>query len=117
MTDCIFCKIIKGEIPSRKVFEDDLVYAFHDINPLCPTHILLIPKRHIASLAEVSAEDEPVLGRMLSIARRLAEENGSSGGFRAIINTGHIGGQEVAHLHLHVLGGPEPVGRMVSPRG
>ncbi|MCL2075413.1 MAG: histidine triad nucleotide-binding protein [Betaproteobacteria bacterium] len=117
MTDCIFCKIIRGEIPSKKVFEDDLVYAFHDIHPLCQTHILVIPRRHIASLAEVGAADEPVLGRMLSVAHKLAEENGSSGGFRAIINTGRIGGQEVAHLHLHVLGGSKPVGTMVSQQG
>ncbi|MDR0234418.1 MAG: histidine triad nucleotide-binding protein [Zoogloeaceae bacterium] len=117
MTDCIFCKIVRGEIPSRKAFEDDLVYAFHDIHPLCPTHLLVIPKRHIASLAEVGAEDEPVLGRMLSVAHRLATEHGSPEGFRSIINTGYIGGQEVAHLHLHVLGGTKPVGTMVSPRG
>ncbi|MDR2259891.1 MAG: histidine triad nucleotide-binding protein [Azoarcus sp.] len=111
---CIFCKIVAGEIPSRKVYEDDLIYAFHDIHPLRPTHILVIPRKHIASLAEVSAADEPVLGRLLSVAQKLAAENGSAGGFRCIINTGRIGGQEVPHLHVHILGGPEPVGPMVT---
>jgi histidine triad (HIT) family protein len=114
MGDCIFCKIASGEIPARKCFEDDLVVAFHDIHPLRPTHILVIPRKHIASLAHVEAQDEPVLGRMLSIAQKLAAENGSSDGFRCIINTGRVGGQEVPHLHLHILGGPEPVGSMVA---
>jgi histidine triad (HIT) family protein len=114
MTDCIFCKIARGEIPSRKAYEDDLVYAFHDIHPLRPTHILVIPKKHIASLAEASAADEPTLGRLLSLAQRLAAENGSPEGFRAIINTGRIGGQEVPHLHLHIVGGATPVGPMLN---
>jgi histidine triad (HIT) family protein len=113
MTDCLFCKIAAGEIPSRCAYEDDLVYAFHDIHPARPTHILVIPRRHITSLAHVKAEDEPVLGHMLAIAHKLAVENGSTDGFRAIINTGRIGGQEVPHLHLHIIGGPEPVGPMV----
>jgi histidine triad (HIT) family protein len=113
MTDCLFCKIAAGEIPSRKAYEDELVYAFHDIHPLRPVHILVIPKAHIASLAHVSAKDEPVLGRMLAVAQKLALENGSGDGFRAIINTGRIGGQEVPHLHLHIIGGPNPVGPMV----
>jgi histidine triad (HIT) family protein len=114
MTDCIFCKIARGEIPSNKAYEDELVYAFHDIHPLRPTHILVIPKKHIASLAEVDAVDEAILGRMLAVSHKLAAENGSAEGFRAIINTGRIGGQEVPHLHLHILGGSEPVGAMVS---
>ncbi|GHT93383.1 histidine triad nucleotide-binding protein [Betaproteobacteria bacterium] len=114
MTNCIFCDIAKGEIPSQKAYEDDLVYAFHDIRPLRPTHILVISKKHIASLAEVSAEDEAILGRILSISHKLAADHGSAEGFRAIINTGRIGGQEVPHLHLHILGGSEPVGAMVS---
>ncbi|MDR2637338.1 MAG: histidine triad nucleotide-binding protein [Zoogloeaceae bacterium] len=114
MTDCIFCKIARGEIPSKRAYEDELVFAFHDIHPLRPTHILVIPKRHIESLAQVTPADEPVLGRMLSVAQRLAAENGSTDGFRGIINTGRIGGQEVPHLHLHILGGPEPVGPMVK---
>ncbi|MDR1648160.1 MAG: histidine triad nucleotide-binding protein [Zoogloeaceae bacterium] len=114
MSDCLFCKIVKGDIPSQKVYEDELVYAFHDIHPLCLTHVLVIPKKHIASLAAVTPEDEPVLGRLLSVAQKLAAENGSTDGFRAIINTGRIGGQEVPHLHMHILGGAEPVGRMVE---
>lgn len=114
MNDCLFCKIVRGEIPSRKAYEDDLVYAFHDIHPLRPMHLLVIPKRHIASLSDVAAEDEPVLGRMLAVARRLAQENGSPDGFRVIINTGRVGGQEVPHLHAHIVGGPEPVGPMLK---
>ena len=114
MDNCLFCKIVRGEIPSRKVYEDDLVYAFHDINPLRPVHLLVIPKRHIASLADVSAADEPVLGRVLAVAHRLARENGSPDGFRVIINSERIGGQEVPHLHAHVVGGPEPVGPMLK---
>jgi histidine triad (HIT) family protein len=114
MSDCIFCKIVAGEIPSRKVYEDALVYAFHDIHPLRPLHLLLIPKRHIPSLAHVDVADAPLLGHLLAVAHRLAEEHGSPGGFRVIINTGAIGGQEVPHLHLHILGGPEPVGPMVQ---
>ena len=114
MGDCIFCKIAAGEIPAKKCFEDDLIVAFHDIHPLRPTHVLVIPRKHIASLAHVGAEDEPVLGRMLAVAQKLAAENGSDDGFRCIINTGRIGGQEVPHLHLHILGGPVPVGPMVT---
>jgi histidine triad (HIT) family protein len=114
MSNCIFCKILAGDIPSSKVYEDELVYAFRDIHPLRPTHVLVIPKQHIDSLAHVSAADEPTLGRLLSVAQKLAAENGSTDGFRSIINTGRVGGQEVPHLHLHILGGSEPVGPMVS---
>ena len=114
MSDCIFCQIIKGNIPSDKVYEDEDILAFRDIHPLRPLHLLVIPKHHIASLAEVSENDAPVLGKMLLVARRLASENGSPEGFRVIINTGHIGGQEVQHLHAHIVGGPEPVGPMLK---
>lgn len=114
MENCLFCRIARGEIPSRKVYEDDQVIAFHDINPARPMHLLVVPKRHIASLQTVTADDEPVLGRMLVVARQLAEENGSPDGFRVIINNGWIGGQEVPHLHAHVVGGPEPVGPMLK---
>ncbi|MDR2164396.1 MAG: histidine triad nucleotide-binding protein [Zoogloeaceae bacterium] len=114
MIDCLFCKIVRGEIPSGKVYEDELVYAFRDIHPLRPTHILVIPKKHVASLAHVGPEDEPMLGRLLAVAHDIAVENGSTDGFRGIINTGRIGGQEVPHLHLHILGGPGPVGPMVE---
>lgn len=114
MEDCLFCKIARGEIPSRKVYEDDDVFAFHDINPARPVHILVIPKRHITSLATVSDDDTPVLGRILAVANRLATENGSPDGFRVIINSGRIGQQEVQHLHAHIVGGPEPVGPMLK---
>ena len=114
MENCLFCRIARGEIPSRKVYEDDQVIAFHDINPARPMHLLVVPKRHIASLQTVTADDEPVLGRMLVVARQLAEENGSPDGFRVIINNGRIGGQEVPHLHAHVVDGPEPVGPMLK---
>lgn len=114
MDDCLFCKIARGEIPSRKVFEDEEVFAFHDINPARPVHILVVPKRHITSLATASEADTLVLGRILSVANRLATENGSPDGFRVIINTGRIGQQEVQHLHAHIVGGPEPVGPMLK---
>ena len=114
MDDCLFCKIARGEIPARKVYEDDELLAFHDINPARPVHILVIPKRHITSLATTSDADIPVLGRMLAVANKLASENGSPDGFRVIINSGRVGGQEVAHLHAHIVGGPEPVGPMLK---
>jgi histidine triad (HIT) family protein len=112
MNDCLFCKIARGEIPARKVYEDDEVFAFHDINPARPVHVLVVPKRHIVSLATVVESDIPVLGRILSLANRLAVEQGSPDGFRLLINTGRIGQQEVQHLHAHIVGGPTPVGPM-----
>lgn len=109
---CIFCRIAKGEIPSRKVYEDEELFAFHDIHPGAPVHFLMIPKKHIASMAHLSAEDAPLLGRMMALAPKLAQEQGCNpypdGGFRIVVNTGAEGGQEVHHLHLHVLGGPRP---------
>ena len=114
MDDCLFCKIARGEIPSRKVYEDDDVMAFHDITPARPLHLLVIPKRHITSLATVLAVDTLVLGRMLAVANQLATKNGSPEGFRVIINTGRIGQQEVLHLHAHIVGGPDPVGPMLK---
>jgi len=113
MDDCIFCKIARGQIPSKKVYEDEDVFAFHDINPQAPVHFMMIPKRHIASLADATLEDAKVLGRILALSGRLAREQGSPDGYRTIINTGRIGRQEVQHLHVHVLGGPEPFGRMM----
>ncbi len=105
---CIFCKILEGGIPARKVYEDDDLFAFHDIRPAAPVHLLLIPKLHLASLEDVREQHEPLLGRMLSLAPRLARENGALNGFRTVFNTGPDGGQEVYHLHLHILGGPRP---------
>ena len=114
MENCLFCKIARGEIPSRKVYEDEDIFAFHDISPLRPVHLLVIPRRHITSLATVADDDAPVLGRMLAIAGQLAAENGSPDGFRVIINNGRVGGQEVQHLHAHIVGGPDPVGPMLK---
>lgn len=117
MDDCIFCKIASGEIPSKKVYEDREIFAFHDIHPQAPVHFMMIPKRHIATLADATTEDAGVLGRMLALSGRLAREQGLPDGYRTIINTGRIGRQEVMHLHLHVLGGPEPLGRMMPRPG
>ncbi len=110
--DCIFCKLVSGKIPAKKVYEDEDIFAFHDINPWAPVHFLLIPKRHIPSMAQVGPEHVDVLGRMMALAPRLAQEQGCrpypEGGFRMVCNTGGDGGQEVHHLHIHVIGGPRP---------
>jgi len=103
--DCIFCKIVAGEIPCRKVHEDSDVIAFHDINPAAPVHFMIVPKEHIASLADAHARHEMLMGRILLLAPLLARELGLTDGFRTIINTGRGGGQEVMHLHVHVMGG------------
>lgn len=114
MSDCIFCKIVDGKIPAKKVYEDEDILAFHDINPLRPVHVLVIPKKHITSLSTVDAEDTLVLGKMLAKANQIAVDQGSPDGFRFIINTGRVGMQEVPHLHGHIVGGPEPVGPMLK---
>jgi histidine triad (HIT) family protein len=110
--NCLFCKIVEGRIPSKKVHEDDDVLAFHDIHPWAPIHFLLIPKRHIVSMAHVQEADAALLGKMLALVPRLAEQEGCrpypEGGFRLVTNTGADGGQEVPHLHFHVIGGPRP---------
>jgi histidine triad (HIT) family protein len=106
--NCIFCKIVAGAIPARKVFEDDELLAFHDIAPWAPVHFLIIPKQHIISLADVETKHQAMLGRMLWLAHELAPQQGAHNGFRTIINTGVDGGQEVGHLHMHVIGGPRP---------
>ncbi len=103
--DCIFCKIVRGEIPGKKVFEDDELFAFHDIHPVAPVHFMLIPKLHLASLADADASHAGLLGRMLLMVPRLAHELGLQDGFRTVINTGEGGGQEVFHLHIHIIGG------------
>jgi histidine triad (HIT) family protein len=112
--DCIFCKIVRGEIPSRKVHEDEHLLAFHDIHPVAPLHLLVIPKQHIATLYDCDDSHRDTLGRMLAIAGRLAREQGAGEGFRTIINTGWMAGQEVYHLHAHILSGPERLPRMLS---
>ena len=111
--NCLFCKIVAGTIPSRKAYEDEEVLAFHDINPLAPVHFMLIPKGHVASLAECDASHEAVLGKLLVLAPRIARDLGATDGFRTIINTGRVGRQEVYHLHVHVIGGPNPLGTML----
>jgi histidine triad (HIT) family protein len=111
--DCIFCKIIAGEIPSTKVYEDDIVTAFRDINPAAPSHILIIPNKHIPSVNELKPENEKTLGYLFTIAKKIAEEEKiANTGYRLIINTGPDGGQVVYHLHLHLLGG-----RKLGPLG
>ena len=111
-SNCIFCKIIAGAIPSRKVYEDEDIFVFDDINPWAPVHFLMIPKAHIASMAQVGPEHAALLGRMMLLAPELALEKGCKpypdGGFRIVANTGAEGGQEVHHLHIHVMGGPRP---------
>ena len=110
--DCLFCKIIEGKIPSRKVYEDDDIFVFHDIHPWAPVHFLMVPKKHIASMAQVDATHTDLLGRMMVLAPRLALQEGCKpypeGGFRIVVNTGDEGGQEVHHMHWHVMGGPRP---------
>ncbi len=104
--DCLFCKIVAGEIPSEKVFEDERVTAFRDINPVAPTHILIVPNEHIASVNDLSLDDRELVGHLFTTARDLAQEEGvAESGYRLIINNGPDGGQEVFHLHLHLIGG------------
>jgi histidine triad (HIT) family protein len=104
MTDCIFCKIVAGTIPSKKIFEDEDVIVFHDIHPIAPVHFLLVPKLHVATLADCTEVHGDLLSKMLLLAPKLAVDQGLKG-FRTMINTGAEGGQEVFHLHIHVFGG------------
>lgn len=110
--NCIFCKIVQKTIPSRKVYEDQDLYAFWDVNPNAPVHFLIIPKTHIPSLAQLEEQDQALMGRIMLLAPKLALQEGCNpypeGGFRVVINTGAEGGQEVPHLHIHVMGGPRP---------
>jgi histidine triad (HIT) family protein len=113
-TDCLFCKIISGDIPSDQVYQDERVTAFRDINPKAPTHILIVPNEHIASVNELSEQDKDLIGHMFLVEKRLAQQEGvAQSGYRTIINTGPDSGQEVQHLHLHLLGGQ----RMRHPMG
>lgn len=113
MDNCIFCQIANGQIPAKLVYEDEWLAAFPDIKPQAAVHILVVPKKHVSSLADVNAEHEMMLGRLLCVANRIAIEQGSAEGCRVIINNGKIGQQEVPHLHMHVLGGNKPLGRML----
>ena len=109
MDDCLFCKIVRGEIPSKKAYESDEILAFHDIHPIALVHLLLIPKVHVESLAVCNTQHQVILGQLLLLAPQLALEHGLQQGFRTMINTGRGGGQEVFHLHLHVFGGGERI--------
>ncbi len=117
MDSCIFCKIVAGSIPAKKAYEDEDLIAFHDINPAAPVHLLIVPREHIPTLSDSSEKHQALLGKMMLLAPKLAEElgagyrhtsDGPAGGFKTLFNTGPDGGQEVYHLHLHVMGGPRP---------
>lgn len=110
MTDCIFCKIVAGAIPSQKIHEDDELIVFNDIHPIAPVHFLIVPKQHTESLAHCDETQQALLGRILLLAPQLACQQGLSG-FRTMINTGREGGQEVFHLHVHVFGGGQTLPR------
>ncbi|MFL7869006.1 MAG: histidine triad nucleotide-binding protein [Anaerolineales bacterium] len=114
MDNCIFCKIIKGEAPATILYEDEEIIAFRDIHPVAPTHLLIVPVKHIVSVNEVQPEDEPVMGRLFTVAKQLAaQEEITESGYRLIVNTGAHGGQVVFHLHMHLMGGQ----RMRHPIG
>jgi histidine triad (HIT) family protein len=103
--DCLFCKIVAGDIPAKRVFEDELCLAFPDINPQAPTHLLVIPKEHIPSQAHTTSEHKALMGHLMAAAADLARTYGLDGGYRVVVNSGDDGGQTVHHLHLHLLGG------------
>jgi histidine triad (HIT) family protein len=109
MSACVFCRIVRGEAPARIVYQDEDVTAFHDLRPRAPTHILIVPNRHIAGVAEIEPEDSALLGKLFVVARRLAEQEGIVGGYRLVVNNGLQAGQSVFHLHVHLLGG-RPLG-------
>lgn len=113
MNDCLFCKIINGNAPNRKVYEDGKVYVFQDINPQAPTHVLIVPKKHITGLKEAQSEDAEIIGYMHLVAAQLARERGIEDGYRTVFNVGPLSGQSVFHLHLHLIGGR----RMTWPPG
>ena len=112
MDNCLFCRIISGDIPSTKVYEDDKTFAFRDINPQAPTHVLVVPKTHIASVDELTEENIDLAGKCLLVCKRIAAEQGLAGGYRIISNCGPDSGQTVDHLHFHVLGGERLTDRM-----
>ena len=107
MNDCLFCKIIRGEIPAKKIYEDEHVFAFEDIEPKAPTHVLIIPKKHIQGLKEATAEDAELIGRMNLAAAQIGRDRGIEDGYRTVFNVGPKSGQSVFHLHLHLVGGRE----------
>lgn len=105
MNDCLFCKIIAGEIPSTKVYEDEICYAFNDISPMAPTHILIIPKEHFKDISEINETNSTIVAHIFEVANKLAKERGLNGGYRIVTNCGADAGQSVFHLHFHLLGG------------
>jgi len=105
MPDCIFCRMIRGEAPAKKVYEDDRAFVFEDINPQAPTHVLIIPKKHIVGLKEAQPEDAEIIGYLHLVAAQIARERGIEDGYRTVFNVGRRAGQSVFHLHLHLLGG------------
>jgi histidine triad (HIT) family protein len=106
MADCLFCRIRDGEIPSKKVYEDEVCFAFRDINPQASTHVLVVPRKHVATLNDVTPEDAPALGHLFVVARKVAADEGiAESGWRALFNVNRGAGQTVFHIHLHVLGG------------
>lgn len=107
MSDCLFCKIISGEIPSQKVYEDDQCFAFKDIAPMAPVHFLVVPKVHFASAAEVTEENEALIGHIYTVIAKLAKEMGFADGYRVVTNVGALAGQTVHHIHFHVLSGKQ----------
>jgi histidine triad (HIT) family protein len=111
--NCIFCRIARSELPSNKVYEDDAMLAFHDLHPVAPVHFMVIPKAHIASFADVRPEHAEIFGRIMSKIPEMARAQGLTDGWRTIINTGRVGRQDVYHIHIHVIGGPNPLGPMI----
>jgi histidine triad (HIT) family protein len=107
MTDCLFCKIIQGAIPTKKVYEDAHTFAFEDVNPQAPTHLLIVPKKHVAGLKEAQVEDAELIGRLHLVAAELGRRRGIEDGYRTVFNVGPKSGQSVFHLHLHLIGGRE----------
>jgi histidine triad (HIT) family protein len=113
---CLFCRIARGELPSTRVYEDEDLVVFRDIHPAAPIHLLIVPRIHVESLIDAEPGHQSLLGKMLLLAPRLAREQGADDGFRVVINNGTGGGQEVFHLHIHVLGGPRPWRQMSTGR-
>jgi len=105
MTDCLFCRILRNEIPAKKIYEDEHTFAFEDINPQAPTHVLIIPKRHVRGLKEATVEDAELIGRCQLAAAEIARQRGIEDGYRTVLNVGPQAGQSVFHLHVHLLGG------------
>ena len=110
---CLFCRIVRGEIPCSKVYEDEDVFAFRDIRPVAPVHFMIVPKAHVANLYDADMTHHRALGKMLALAGELARKEGATEGFRTIINNGRVAHQEVYHVHMHVIGGPDSLGPMI----